>query len=260
VAMIAAYLPVLKNLIIVWANSDEYSHGFFIIPLAVYMIWRKRNLIQAIKPIPSWNGLIALTAVLIVYVLSSIMRISTVSSFTFLLCIAAIVLFLYGFEMLRIVSFPIFFLLLMIPVPEQVYSSVTLQLQLLVSKFSYAIASIAGIPIFREGNIIHLPNRTLQVVEACSGIRSLISLLTLCLVIGYFGLQSNALRALLAISSIPIAVAVNVIRVLLLITAFYFFQIDLTEDPLHTYLGVAIFIIALGVALCCLKGLSMWEN
>lgn len=259
-SLIVAYLPVLKNLFSVWMDSDEYSHGFFIIPISMYMVWRQRESIGKIEPMTSWTGLFALFATLFIYLLSSLIRITTISSVTLPLCIAAIILFLYGTKMLRAVFFPVFFLLLMIPVPEQIYSAVTIQLQLLVSKLSVEIASTGGIPIYREGNIIHLPNRTLQVVQACSGIRSLITLLTLCLVIGYFGFKSNILRAVIAIGAIPIAVLVNIFRVLLMIVVFHYLQFDLTEDPIHTYLGLLVFALSLGMAWCLFKGLSLCEK
>lgn len=260
VALFIAYYPVLKSLFAVWMKSDEYSHGFFIIPLSVYMVWQQREVITATEPTSSWKGMAGLLAALVVYIMASLMKITTIVSVSFPLSIAALVWFLYGGKMLWVVVFPVFFLFLMIPVPEQIYSSLTIHLQILVSKYSVIIASSAGIPIFREGNVINLPGRTLEVVQACSGIRSLISLITLCLVIGYFGFKSNVLRATLVISAVPVAVLVNIVRVLLMIVAFYYFQYDLTADPVHTYLGIAIFIIALAVTMVLFKGLSLWEK
>jgi exosortase len=258
IALIIAYYPVLRSLAAVWLNSDEYSHGFFIIPISLYIVWQNRTRLASIEPTNSWKGIALLLAALVIYALASLMRITTIVSLTFPLSISGLILFLYGGRMLRELAFPILFLLLMIPVPEQIYSAVTIHLQLLVSRLSVFIVSALGIPILREGNVIQLPGKTLEVVQACSGIRSLISLFTLCLVIGYFTLKSNTLRSIMCICAIPVAVLVNVLRILVMVLAFYYFGYDLTVDPVHSYFGIAIFIIAFGIVFSIYKGLSNW--
>jgi len=150
--------------------------------------------------------------------------------------------------------FPLFLLLFMIPVPAQIYSKFTIPLQLFVSKSSVWIGAIMGLPIYREGNVIHLPNQTLQVVQACSGLRSVISLLLLSAVFGYFTLKANILRAVLFICGIPAAILVNIIRVLLLVLAFHYLNYDLTKGTIHTVFGMLIFILAL-IFLLGIKGL-----
>jgi exosortase len=147
----------------------------------------------------------------------------------------------------------------MIPVPAQIYATLTIPLQLLVSKISAEISSLIGIPIYREGNLIHLPERTLQVVQACSGLRSMISLLTLSTVFAYLTLKSNLLRSILFLSGIPTAIVVNIIRVLLLIAVQYFFDYDLTGGALHTVFGMLIFVLALLLIYVTKGVLSIWD-
>ncbi len=132
-------------------------------------------------------------------------------------------------------------------------------LQLFVSKSSVWIGVIMGLPIYREGNVIHLPDQTLQVVQACSGLRSVISLLLLSAVFGYFTLKSNILRGVLFICGIPAAILVNIFRVLLLVLAFHYLNYDLTKGTIHTVFGMTIFILAL-IFLLGIKGLlSNWD-
>ena len=122
------------------------------------------------------------------------------------------------------------------------------------------MASRLGVPLFREGNVIHLADQTLQVVQACSGLRSLISLLALSAVFGYLTLHSNLLRGMLFLSGVPIAVFVNIVRVFLLITFLHFFDLNLTHGDLHTRFGLVIFALAL-VLLYAIKGvLARWDT
>lgn len=259
-AFVTATFPVWKALIATWSSSDEYSHGFFIIPLCCYIVWRKKDTLLDIPIKPSKLGLACTIFSLLLYLLAHLAEISTVRSFSMVLLIAGIILYFYGFRMLKELMFPLFLLLFMIPVPAQIYSQLTIPLQLFVSKTSVAAASLLGIPIYREGNVIHLPDRTMQVVRACSGLRSIISLLTLGAILGYFTLKSNFLRSILFLSGIPAAIFVNIIRVLLLVMAFHYFNYDLTTGSIHTIFGVIIFFLAL-LFIIVIKGvLSIWDK
>ena len=176
------------------------------------------------------------------------------------LLLAGSVIYLYGLPMLKETLFPLFLLLFMIPFPSQIYSQLTMPLQLFVSKASVGAASLLGLPIHREGNVIRLPDQTLQVVQACSGLRSMISLLALSAIFGYLTLRSNLLRALLFFAGVPAAIFVNIIRVLLLILAFHYFNYDLTHGTIHTTFGIGIFVLAL-VFLALMRGvLCTWDS
>jgi exosortase A len=258
--LIVAYFPVLKSLVSFWTNSDEYSHCFIILPIAAYMVWQNKDILTTIRRESSWLNIVPLILTLILYVLTRYMNILTIAALTFPLTIAALTWFLYGAKVFRAAAFPLFFLFLMVPIPNQFYSSITIQLQLIVSKVSAALGAMLGIPILREGNVIHLPGLTLEVVQACSGIRSLITLITLCLIVAYFGFTSKLPKLMIIVSAIPIAVIVNIIRVLLMIFAYHYFQYDLTADPVHTYLGIGVFAMAFGLILMVYKGLLFWKE
>ena len=144
--------------------------------------------------------------------------------------------------------------------PSQVYSILTIPLQLFVSKISVALAAFLEVPIYREGNVLYLPDKTFQVVQACSGLRSMISLLTLSLILGYFTLRSNSLKIVLFFSGIPVAVLVNIVRVSLLVLAFYYLGLDLTSEGIHTVFGMLIFLLALISIVGFKVLLSFWDK
>lgn len=259
-AFLGAFYPVWKKLILTWHQSEDYSHGFLIVPICLYIVWQKKDVLARTPIAPSWRGFPFVLIALIFYMIGSLAEITTLASFSLVLFIASVVMFLFGVKILKIVSFPLILLLFMIPIPVQIYSMVTMPLQLFVSKTSAWLGALLGVPILREGNILQLPGRTFAVVQACSGLRSIISLLTLSIVFGYFTLKSNVFRSLLFVSGVPSAVLVNVIRVLLMVLAFHYFQFDLTSGTIHTIFGIIIFIMALMFVLMFGKIFSVWEK
>ena len=257
---IIAYFPVWKRLVLTWYSSDEYSHGFFIVPLFFYILWRKKEILAEIPSRPSLWGLPLVIFSLLLYLFAHFAEIMTVTAFSMVLLLAGSVIYVYGFLLFKELLFPLFLLLFMIPIPAQIYSKLTIPLQLFVSKASVDMSSLLGLPIYREGNIIHLHDRTLQVVQACSGLRSMISLLTLSAIFSYLTLKSNLLRTILFFSGIPAAILVNIIRVVLMVLAFYYFNYDLSKGTTHTVFGMIIFILAL-LFIFIIKGiLSIWDK
>ena len=260
VCFVVAYAPVLKSLVHTWATSDDYSHGFFIIPLCLYIGWQKKDRLARTVSHPSVWGLILVIVTLLTYFLASVAGIRTVAALTIIPLWIGIILYLYGAPVVRVLIFPIFLMIFMIPVPSQIYSSLTIPLQLMVSKFSVILTSSLGIPIYAEGNVLHLPGRILEVVEACSGLRSLLTLFLLSLVFGYFSLRSNLLRGILFISAIPVAILVNIVRVSLIVITFYYFDFDLTSGSVHTWLGLTIFFLAMLIIFGEKCILEIWDH
>jgi exosortase len=258
-ALGALYYPSMVRLVRHWHRSDDYSHGFLIIPLSLYIIWQKREALRQALIAPAPAGLAVAAAGAAVFVLAQFAGITTLAAAAIIPILLGSVWFLWGPHVLKELLFPIVFLIFMVPVPGQIYSALTFPLQLFVSASSTLFGQLLQIPIYREGNIIHLPQHTLQVVQACSGLRSMISLLTLSAVMAYLTLGSNLLRALLFVSGVPVAILVNVVRVSAMILAFHHFDYDLTEGALHSYFGAAIFLLAI-LLLVALKGLlSRWD-
>lgn len=257
---IIAYLPVISGLIRAWTHSGDHSHGFAIIPIAIYILWQKRKTLLSLPLHGTWIGLVVAATALFAYLVSLKGEMQTLGSFSMILFLWGTVIFLFGFSIFKESLFPLSILILMIPVPAQIVASFTIPLQLIVTKASVWLASIIRIPIYNEGNIIHLARGTFEVVQACSGLRSIMTLLTLGAVLAFLLLRSNLLRSILFIAAIPIAIAVNIIRVFALIAVFHFFEINLSEGALHTIMGMVVFGVAIGLFMLAGKGLSLCER
>lgn len=258
-SFVAAYYPVWKDLVHTWNTTEEYSHGFFVVPICIYLVWKKRQAIQRIGLNPARSGLAIVLLTLATYVFANHAKISTLASLSLVLFLAGLILYLFGFAMLRVLLFPLSFLLFMIPIPTQIYSSLTLPLQLFVTNATVWIGTLIGTPIYNDGNVIYLPRITLQVVEACSGLRTMVSLLMLSALLGHLTLRSNVLRSALFLSGVPVAIIVNILRVLLIAMAMQYFNINLTIGVQHTVVGLMIFGVAISILYFTRCGLAFLE-
>lgn len=259
-AYVAAFLPVWKSLLAAWSYSEDASHGFVILPVALYIVWSRRQILARIPFRPSWLGLGLVLGFLATYLLGLLGGIDTLASLSMIGATAGGLLYLFGPEMLWECAFPLFLLLFMVPVPAQIYAYLTSPLQLFVSTAAAAAVQLLQIPVWREGNILHLPERSFQVIQACSGLRSILSLLTLSLLIAYFSLRANGPRTLLFAAGLPVAILVNIARVLLLILAFHYFGLDLTAGSSHTALGMILFALAVALILLLRRVLMLWDR
>lgn len=152
--------------------------------------------------------------------------------------------FLFGWAHVRALAFPLGFLLLMIPLPAIVFNRIAFPLQLLASRFGESCISAANIPVLREGNVLVLANTSLEVAEACSGIRSLVSLITLGLVFGYFADERMWVRTLIVLSTIPVAIVSNGARVAGTGILAHFYGAAAAEGFFHEFSGWVVFIAA----------------
>jgi exosortase len=238
------YWHVLAKLISDWYHDDNYSHGFLIVPLALYFVWERREKLRKIPAAPSALGFVVVlgsVAVLIAGILGSelfLMRISILGT------LVGVTLFLWGWGYLRALAFPLAFLLLMIPIPAIIFNQIAFPLQLLASQFGQSAMEMANVPVLREGNVLILANTTLEVAEACSGIRSLVSLLTLAIVLGYFSDPRGWVRTLVALSSVPVAIVTNGFRVAGTGIAAHRFGAAAAEGFFHEFSGWLVFLSA----------------
>jgi exosortase len=243
-AVVWVYWPVLVRLVDAWSTDDNYSHGFLIVPVAAYFAWERRARFEAAVRKPSWMGLVVFLGSLLVLLAGLLgselflTRISIIGS------IAGLVLFLFGWEHLRIMAFPIGFMLLMVPLPAIIFNQVAFPLQLLASRAGEWAISAAGIPVLREGNVLILARTTLEVAEACSGIRSLVSLITLGIVYGYFMDTRTWVRLLIVVSTIPVAIFANAARVAGTGIASHWIGKEAAEGFLHESAGIIVFAFA----------------
>jgi exosortase len=175
------------------------------------------------------------------------------------LTIVSTIIYLFGLGTLKNIAIPLALLFLVIPIPNQFLSMLTATLQIKVSQASTVLAQLFSIPIFREGNVLHIPDKTFQVVEACSGIRSLISLSTLSLIFSYFTLNRWWSVTALLLLSIPVAVVINILRVVSLVVVYHWFKIDLSVGTAHTVAGLVLFLFGLFLLNLLQRVLKSWE-
>jgi exosortase len=215
-----------------------------IIPIAAYFAWERRDKLATTPLQPSWFGLLVFAFgifVLLAGLMGSEFFLSRVS---LIFTLAGIVLFLFGWAHLRILMFPLAFLLLMIPLPAIVFNKIAFPLQLLASQVGESAISAANIPVLREGNVLVLANTSLEVAEACSGIRSLVSLITLGLVFGYFADPRGWVRTLIVASTIPVAIISNAARVAGTGILAHYYGPSAAEGFFHEFSGWIVFIVA----------------
>ncbi len=239
------YADTLSSLARQWASDDDYSHGFFVVPLAAYFLWERRAALARAFSRPSAAGLWLIVASLVMFAAGRLGAELFLTRVSMVGLIAGIVWFLAGRARLRVAAFPIAFLLLMIPLPAIVFNQIALPLQTLAARVGEATIAAAGVPVLRDGNVLQVPGRTLEVAEACSGIRSLISLFTIAIVLGCFAHERRrAARAALVLAAVPIAVAANAARVAGTGLACYWFTPSAAEGFFHTFSGWLMFAVA----------------
>lgn len=259
-SFLAAYFPVCRDLLHFWTTSEDYAHGLFIIPICTYLIYRKRETLLNIEPVPASWGLLIFILGLLTYVIASFAGIATLASMSMIPTLGGAVIYLYGFRTMRELSFVFFMFLFAIPIPAQILSAITIPLQLLVSKVSTFMAMLLGVPVYRQGNLIHIPGQILHVVTACSGLRSLIALLALGALMAHLCLRAHHLRSILFLSAFPTAILVNVLRVVTVIVGQYYFHLQLSQGVLHGLLGMMVFLSALAVTFSVERVLSKWDR
>ena len=246
-AFLLCYWSVLSKLIYDWGHDDNYSHGFLIVPLAAYFAWERRVALAAAPRQPSGWGLTVILVSLLLLIAGTLGAELFLTRISIIALIAGSVLFVLGPAALRVLAFPIGFLILMVPPPAIIFNQIAFPLQLLASRFGEATLQSFSIPVLREGNVITLANTQLEVAEACSGIRSLVSLLTLGIVYGYFADRRPLVRAVIALSTIPIAIVANGLRVAGTGIAAHYYGPQVAEGFFHTFSGWLVFVASFSI-------------
>ncbi|MCD6346725.1 MAG: exosortase/archaeosortase family protein [Bacteroidales bacterium] len=239
------YFQVFELMVHDWIHLPDFSHGFFIPVICIYLVWGKKSSFKKLSPHPENYGLLLLFFGLLLLFCGKIASESFIQRSSLIFVLAGAVWFLLGWEYLRLCAFPILFLMLMIPLPSILMIKITFPLQLLASKMTIAVLNVLSIPAFREGNIIMLPSSTLEVAAACSGIRSLYSLITLGIIYSYFAKKDIWERGIIVLSCVPIAILVNVFRVSVTSILVSSYGDAAAKGFYHEFSGLITFIIAL---------------
>jgi exosortase len=241
------YASVIKDLVLQWWNDADYGHGFFVPLFSGYILWRERDRWTKTEIKPSNFGFVVMLGAVALLLLGSLGAEFFTSRFSLLVLLAGIILFLAGWKMLHAVSFPLGYLMWMIPIPVIIYNQITFPLQLIASRLATAWLEFAQVPVLRDGNILILSNYSLEVVEACSGIRSLMTLMALAVAYGYLVSPRRWVRYVLAAFMVPIAIVTNALRIMGAGILARHFGPAAAEGFLHQFSGWAIFLVALGL-------------
>jgi exosortase len=239
------YASVIKLLVWQWYNDADYSHGFLVPVLSAYLIWQRRDKLRAIPHRPSpWGMLIVLASLGLLFIGSLGAELS-LSRISLLGTMCGLIVYFAGGAVLRGMAFPMAFLLFAIPIPVVVYNEIVFPLQFIASRFATKVLEILNLfPVMREGNVLVLPHMTLEVVEACSGIRSLMSLLALAAGYGYLVERSTAVRIFLVIAMVPLAIISNGTRVMITAIMATYLGRQAAEGFMHEFSGWVIFVVA----------------
>jgi exosortase len=246
--LIIAYFPTLKHLVEQWSTDEDVGHGFFVPLVAGYIAWQRRDQLMALQWKPAWWGIpIMLWGILQSYVGTLGAELFLQRS-AFLITLLGLLLVLGGVELIKTLAFPLLLLPFMIPIPAVLYNQITFPLQLFASGAAESVLSLLGIPVLRDGNVLELASQPLNVAEACSGIRSLLSLTFLSLVYAYFFDKHVWMRWVLLIGTVPIAILANAGRVT--VTGILSeINPELAHGFFHSLEGWIIFLIAFAMLL-----------
>jgi exosortase len=239
------YLPTLTHLVAQWWHNPDFSHGFFVPLFSGFVIWQERSSLTHLNLRPSWWGLLFLGFGLCVLMLGQLGAELFLSRVSLLIVLAGLIVLFLGWGFFRALLFPWAFLFLMIPIPAIVFNQITFPLQLLASRIACTTLPWMGVPVLCEGNVLHLPSIDLEVAEACSGIRSLMSLTALAVIYGYLMERRIVMRVILALAALPIAVAANSLRVVGTGLLVQYWDPEKAQGFFHEFQGWLMFVASL---------------
>jgi len=240
------YHDVAAQLAVRWWNDPNYSHGFFVPLFSLYFLWENRSRLADIQ----WKGsllgapVIGLAAAMKAF--SHLIFSPYVAGVSLIVLIAGIVLFCMGRRMMRRVWLPIAFLLLMLPLPGPVYEAIGLPLQRFAAVFAATVLHAVRIPVLREGNIIHFAGKSLEVAQACSGMRLLVGFVAMGIAVAHLSRKPLWHKAALVVSTFPIAILANAIRVAGTGVLYHCVSEQLAEGFFHAFSGWLLFVLAIG--------------
>lgn len=249
----AIFFESLSVMVGQWSSMEEYSHGFLLPMIALFLIWQKKDQLEQIEFTGSWIGFTLALFGFALYLVGELSTLFIVIQYAFLIVLMGLALSLLGWRGFRLVFVPLILLVLMIPLPNFLYQSLSSQLQLISSEIGVAVIRLFGISVYLEGNVIDLGSFKMQVVEACSGLRYLFPLMTLGFVAAYFFKGAFWKRAIIFLSTIPITVLMNSFRIGMIGMTVEFWGPEMAEGFLHDFEGWVVFMASTAVLV-----IEMW--
>lgn len=241
------YIPIFPRMVGDWMVDPNYSHGFLVPLVSAWFAWKAWPEVKGLKAQPSNFGFAFIVFGLFILTFGMTVHELFTSRASFIVILAGLIQVCLGTKVLRKLALPVCFLVFMIPIPYTIYDALALPLRALVSQVATGGMRFCGLPVLREGNVILLPNISLEVVEACSGMRSLVSLMALGTAYAFLFLKGAWRKAVLIAATIPIAVLTNVARVFITGVLARHFGTAAAEGFFHDFAGFAVFAVALAL-------------
>lgn len=250
--LLLVYAPVLSHLARQWWDEPDYSHGFLVPLFSAYLLWLRRDRLRQVALRPSWTGMAILGLSLCLLFAGSLGAELFLQRISLLGVLVGLIVWLWGWPMVRAAAFPLALLLLMIPLPGVIYYQIVFPLQILASRLAaWLLQAIDLFPVLREGNVLVLPSARLEVAEACSGLRSVLSLLTIAVIYAYVAEDNNLTRCILCLLVLPIAVVGNAGRVVFAAISAEFAGASAVEGWAHFFSGLFLFFFSTLLLLFC---------
>jgi exosortase len=247
VAILLLYFPFLQTLVMDWETDDNYSHGYFIPVITLYMIYSLRKDLARIPLHPSVTGLFLVLCGLMMLVVAKIGAEFFLQRFSLIVVLLGLVYFLCGPAYLKKLALPILYLVFMIPLPAIIWNKIAFPMQLFGSYLTEQVVYLIGIPVYREGNVLHLAETTLEVVAACSGLRSLVTMFALSGALSFLSTLSPGRKWMLFFSAAPIAIFANIVRLTATAILSSIYGSDVAQGFLHDFSGILIFVLGLSM-------------
>ncbi|HRZ87374.1 MAG TPA: exosortase/archaeosortase family protein [bacterium] len=249
--LVLLMLPVLPDWLKDVYKNENNQHCMAIPFISLYIVFLKKDLLtkylQQDPPQPSAKDILLFLAGILLYFVGTAASIIYFRQVSFIIILAGAVWFVYGWGLLKELIFPVSYLLFAVPIPEAAYQAFSSPMKIFASRIAAHLIRLTGIPVYREGVNLFFPQTSVEVVDACSGMRSLISLLAVAAAFAYFFQKKPLGRGVLFLSAIPIAVLSNVIRIALTGIIAHTYGMEYAQGMLHTMLGTAI-VIVIGVS------------
>ena len=255
-ALFFLYWPFLVKLVTDWGTDDNYSHGYFIPVLTLYFIYHIRDKLREIPIKPSFFGLFIIVAGLAQLVVGKIGSEFFLQRTSLIIVLYGLVLFFLGWAYLRKLFLPLSYLFFMVPLPAIIWNKIAFPMQLFASSLTEKVVYGLGIAIYREGNVLHLAETTLEVVAACSGLRSLMTMFALSAALAFLSSLSRWKKIILFLSAAPIAVIANILRLSGTAILASQYGSEVAQGFLHEFSGIFVFLLGL-VMLVAVNALLM---
>ena len=243
--LVGMYYTTVPDMVRVWYNDENYSHGFLVPIISGYFFWQRWPDLKELTVKPDWLGLVVIIwgvfQLLAAWMCTEFFTMRT----SLIILLAGMSLLWFGRAVLKGLALPIGYLIFMVPIPYIIYDMAAFPLKLFVTRVSVAFMKMVGVVVMREGNIIMFPATTLEVADACSGIRSLISLLAIAVAYSFLMKTSNVRRWVVIFSAVPIAVATNALRVIVTGILAQWWGAKAAEGFFHEFAGMAVFVLAM---------------